>query len=131
MKLNEHEIELLKKVREVLAERYSGIGDSNYICWTIVEVVHGRCMMNSGMSMHEAVKKIEGATGNAASSLLRLIELALNDTGVMDNWMAAKEFEYGQKKNIKFYNPQRTRMFVAEARLCWLDRMIETGVIDR
>jgi hypothetical protein len=115
LKLTKEEVDVMVKVRDKMRAAYE-LGDrSRYICWTIIEVIEGRNTMYNGVSLLHQLTVL----GGMAKRLHSHINWALNENGTMSAFIAAETERFG-------YQFMRwAEKFEAEARLAWLDRMIE------
>jgi hypothetical protein len=115
LKLTKEEVDVMVKVRDKMRAAYE-LGDrSRYICWTIIEVIEGRNTMYNGVCLLTQLT----ALGGMAKRLHSHINWALKGNGTMASFIAAETERFG-------YQFMRwAEKFEAEARLAWLDRMIE------
>ena len=117
MKLTTEEVVIMKKVRELMQAAYDDPKEifTKYICWTILEAVEGRNMMHEGPSLQVMMTVV----GGEAARLYKHITWALRDQGTMTNFIGMETMRFG----YSFSN--WAMKFEAEARLAWLDRIIE------
>ena len=117
MKLTEDDVALLKIVRENMQWRYDhGIsGSAPYICWNLIEAKKGRNCMFDGPSLKVVVREM----GGQIERLHRIINWALGNAGSMKTYIGRNTWQFGPKF------VQHANSFEHEARLAWLDRMIE------
>jgi hypothetical protein len=106
----------MKKVRDNMQREYDiGNHRHQYICWNILLVVLGRDTRYTGKTLPMQMDEV----GGVAERLYRHIQWALNSNGVMTIFIQAETMHFG---------PEFMRWagrFDAEARLAWLDRIIE------
>ena len=122
MKLTREEVEIMTQVRDKMQARYDAgtLPSRPYICWTILEVVTGKDCMFSGVSLEGQFTEL----GGDAERLFRKINWALGGIAgrlpqAMDGFISSQLYHFGPKF-VKFANH-----FKAEARLAWLDRIVE------
>lgn len=127
MKLTEEQLEIIRAVRQRMNKKFRTDGAESYICWNILIAVTGKtdCLYTGiwlGLQLQEA--------GESAHQLWLAIEEALEDFGTMENYVVHKIQDATPSGK---YNP-RLRFglapeYAAQARLAWLDRIVETGEI--
>jgi hypothetical protein len=116
MKLTPKEVAIMVKVRENMQRAYEQeTSVHQYICWNILEAVVGRNTMYDGPSLPDQMKQI----GGDAERLYRHITWALGGHGTMTNFIGNQTMHLGYK--FTWW----ARKFDREARLAWLDRIIE------
>lgn len=86
-----------------------------YICWNILAAIQGRNTMYEGPSLQVQMKEI----GGVAERLFRHIAWALRDNGSM------KDFIEIETRHFGYQFMKWAGKFADEARLAWLDRIIE------
>ena len=125
MKLTQKDRELLTEVRNRMYEVY-GTEDHKYfeyICWSIVRI--GAEQKETPKKHYESLLEYAERVGGSVKRLINAIHGALGSSGTLDNWMTSVYF----KKYKDYEEALVMRRFVAEARLAWLDRILETGEI--
>lgn len=116
MKLTKEEVAIMVKVRELMqaayCDQYSG---KQYICWNILRAVKGQNTMYSGVNLEKQMME----EGGIAERLYKHITWALRGHGVMRSFIEHETARFGCAYSWRAGN------FDAEARLAWLDRIIE------
>ena len=125
MKLTKKDRELLTEVRNRMYEVY-GTEDHKYfeyICWSIVRI--GAEQKEIPKKHYESLLEYAERVGGSVKRLINAIHDALDGTSTLDNWISNEYLEKYKDYEAAF----AMRRFVAEARLAWLDRILETGEI--
>lgn len=125
MKLTKKDRELLTEVRNRMYEVY-GTEDHKYfeyICWSIVRI--GAEQKETPKKHYESLLEYAERVGGSVKRLINAIHEALGRSGTLDNWMTNEYLHKYKDYEAAF----AMRRFVAEARLAWLDRILETGEI--
>lgn len=117
MKLTPEEVVVMKKVRENMQAAYDdpSNGIRQYICWNILRAVKGVNTMYSGLTLEHQMHQ----EGGIADRLYRHITWALKVTGTMQSFIEKETDHLGY--SFSWWAGK----FDAEARLAWLDRIIE------
>ncbi len=121
MKLIPEEVAIMRSVKELMQQRYNGPVKchTQFICWTILEIVQGFDSRYYQTSLDVQMRDI----GGIAERLYGFVELALIGNGTMGNFIERETRKFG-----RLY-ARWAGKFEAEARLAWLDRIIEMGEI--
>lgn len=117
MKLTKEEVAIMVKVRKNMQRAYDDPENriTQYICWNILKVVKGPETMTDLRSLPIQMEVI----GGVAERLYRHIMWALRGYGTVTDFIGDATTKFG-------YDFGRfARRFDAEARLAWLDRIIE------
>ena len=126
MKLTQKDRELLTEVRNRMYEVY-GTEDHKYfeyICWSIVRI--GAEQKETPKKHYESLLEYAERVGGSVKRLINEIHDALDGAATLDNWMTQEHLRVDKND---YSNAYAIRRFVAEARLAWLDRILETGEI--
>lgn len=122
MKLTKEEVAIMVKVRENMQRAYderpyrtAAYIPPDYICWNILKVVMERDPLTYGMQLPGLMEKV----GGDAERLYRHITWALRGEGTMRTFIMEETGKFG------FAFSHLAASFEAEARLAWLDRIIE------
>jgi hypothetical protein len=117
VKLTPEEVGIMKEVRRLLQKAYNepSQGHRQYICWKILHAINGRNTMYTGVSLGNQIKE----AGATAERLYAHISWALRGLGTMQSFIEAETAHLGYAYSCWAGN------FDAEARLAWLDRIIE------
>jgi len=117
MKLTPEEVAIMVKVRENMRRSYDEptADVPTYICWNIIAVVKGRNTRYDGPSLSAQMREI----GGAPERLHRHIAWALNGNPTMKSFIQVQTMRLGHTFM------RHASEFAPEARLAWLDRIIE------
>jgi hypothetical protein len=117
VKLTQEDVEVMTKVRENMRRRYDEGKELSapYICWNIIEAIVGRNTMFDGPGLDTQLLEM----GGQAARLHGMIRWALRDCGTMGTYISEETWHISPA--FSWYASR----FEAEARLAWLDRMIE------
>jgi hypothetical protein len=125
MKLSESQLKLIREVRHMMKSPYPMVGAQAYICWNLlIAATASYACLYERTELGEQIRKV----GGDAYELWTAIDKALERDGTMENYVARVIQESSPRG---YYNPDLRRTvaveYAAQARLAWLDRMIETG----
>jgi hypothetical protein len=117
VKLTPEEVVIMKEVRKLMQAAYDDHSNEirQYICWNILRAVKGKDTKYSGVALEQQM--IEA--GGIAERLYKHIMWALRGHGVMRSFIEYKTSHLGYEFSLW------AGKFDAEARLAWLDRIIE------
>jgi hypothetical protein len=116
MKLTPEEVAIMVKVRDNMQRAYDiGNHRHQYICWNILLVMLGRDTRYTGKTLPMQMDEV----GGVAERLYRHITWALGGHGTMTNFIGNQTMHLGCKFTCW------AEKFDREARLAWLDRIIE------
>lgn len=122
MKLTQEGIDLMVKVREIMtSEPQKGQKTSEFICWNLLIAATGsdECLAGTLM-LPKQIREV----GGIAYEIFQAIEDAIEHQGSMTLYLLRqikkKDSEPAYERSVKYSQI---------ARLCWLDRIIETGEI--
>jgi hypothetical protein len=122
LKLTPEEVAIMIKVRENMQRAYEDrparstfYRPPEYICLNILKVVLERDPRNDGLGLPAMMEKV----GGVAERLYRHIMWALRGCGTMRGFISTETEKFG------YVFSRWASEFEAEARLAWLDRIIE------
>lgn len=117
MKLTPEEVVIMKEVRKLMQAAYNDPSNEirQYICWKILHAVKGRNTMYTGVTLDRQIKE----AGGVAERLYNHISWALKGQGTMQSFIEKETSHLGH--SFSWWAGK----FDAEARLAWLDRIIE------
>jgi len=122
MKLSESQLKLIREVRRIMNSPEQMVGAQTYICWNlIIAATNSYACLYECVELGDRMRKV----GGDAYDLGVAIEKALDDCGTMENYVAHVLQEASPRGYC--YNPELRMEYAVQARLAWLDRMIETG----
>jgi hypothetical protein len=117
MKLTPEEVVVMKEVRRIMQKAYDDPSNEirQYICWKILHAVKGQNTMYNGVTLDKQMRD----AGGIAERLYKHISWALKNQGTMQSFIENETAHLGW--NFSGWAGK----FDAEARLAWLDRIIE------
>src|SRR5579859_113726 len=121
MKLNQEGIELIRKVRDRMEKSQgTGLGANSFICWNLVFVASDYPVIDR-KSLPERIEEL----GGVCEEIWLAIRDALEGTGMMETYIYQQFAKAGTS-----ITTGAAYDYAKLARMAWLDRIIETGVIE-